>query len=164
MIGGKLAPLILAEEEVETMKNNFNTAVTDTASKILGKHCQKNKSWVTGDLLAMCDKRRQLKKDKSTTEDATKCRVINNAIKRGMKRARENWIEEQCSEIEDNIKKNNSKRAFQIVNNLTKKTTKNQQHTGQGWGNAHIRKGVRWTVIDGQNTGQTTSQTESRAF
>ena len=69
----------------------------------------------------MCDKRRQLKEDKSTTESATKYTEINNAIKRGMKKAKENWIEEQCSEIEDNINKNNSKRAFQIVNNLTKK-------------------------------------------
>ena len=70
------------------------------------------------------DKQRQLKKDKSTTEGATKYGEINNAIKRGMTRTNENWIEEQCSKIEDNINKNNSKRAFQIVNNLTKKTTK----------------------------------------
>ena len=38
-----------------------------------------------------------------------------------MTRAKKNWIEEQCREIEDNINKNNSKRAFEIVNNLTKK-------------------------------------------
>ena len=35
MIGGKFAPLILAEEELETMTKKFNTAVTDTASKYL---------------------------------------------------------------------------------------------------------------------------------
>ena len=28
-----------------------------------------------------------------------------------MKKAKENWIEEQCSEIEENLGKNNSKRA-----------------------------------------------------
>ena len=119
VIGGKFALLNLAEEEVKTMTNNFNSTVTDTTSKILGKHRQKKKPWVTGDLLEMCDKQRQLKKDKSTTEVATKYREINNAIK--MKRAKENWIEEQCNEIENNINKNNSKRAFQIVNNLTEK-------------------------------------------
>ena len=101
--------------------NKSYTAVTDTASKILGKHRQKKKPWVTGDLLEMCDKQRQLKKDKNTTEGAAKYREINNAKKRGMKRAKENWIDEQCSEIKDNMNKNNSKRAFEIVNNLTKK-------------------------------------------
>ena len=100
MIGGKFAQLILAEEDVETMTNNCNTAVTDRASKILGKHRQKKKPWVTGDLLDMCDKRRQLKKDKSITVGATKYIEINNALKRGMKRAKENWTEEECSEIE----------------------------------------------------------------
>ena len=71
------------------MTNNFNTAVTDTASKILGKHWQKKKPWVTGDLLVMCDKRRQLKKDKRIAEGAISTE-INNAIKRGRKRAKEN--------------------------------------------------------------------------
>ena len=36
-----------------------------------------------------------------------------------MKKAKENRIGEQCSEIEENLKKNNSKRAYQLVNDLT---------------------------------------------
>ena len=35
-----------------------------------------------------------------------------------MKKARENWIE-QCSEIEENLTKNNSKRAYHLVKDLT---------------------------------------------
>ena len=37
----------------------------------------------------------------------------------GMKEAKEKWIEEQCSEIEDNLNKNNSKRVFQVIKDLT---------------------------------------------
>ena len=37
-----------------------------------------------------------------------------------MKKAKENWIGEQCSEIEENLKKNNSKRAYELVKDLTK--------------------------------------------
>ena len=33
--------------------------------------------------------------------------------------AKENWIGEQCSEIEENLKKNNSKRAYELVKDLT---------------------------------------------
>ena len=36
-----------------------------------------------------------------------------------MKKAKENWIEEQCSEIEENLRKNNSKRAYHLVKDLT---------------------------------------------
>ena len=36
-----------------------------------------------------------------------------------MKKAKENWIGEQCSEIEENLRKNNSQRAHQLVRNLT---------------------------------------------
>ena len=36
-----------------------------------------------------------------------------------MKKAKENWIGEQCSEIEENLNKNNSKKAYQLVKDLT---------------------------------------------
>ena len=35
-----------------------------------------------------------------------------------MKKAKENWIGEQCSEIEENLRKSNSKRAYQLVKDL----------------------------------------------
>ena len=37
-----------------------------------------------------------------------------------MKKAKENWIEEQCCDIEDNLKRNNSKKAYQLVRELTR--------------------------------------------
>ena len=36
-----------------------------------------------------------------------------------MKKAKENRIGEQCSEIEENLRKNNSKRAYQLVKDFT---------------------------------------------
>ena len=36
-----------------------------------------------------------------------------------MKKAKENWIGEQCSENEENLRKNNSKRVHQRVKDLT---------------------------------------------
>ena len=46
MIGGRFAPLTIKSNEdtdIESMITTFNTAVTETASKILGKHRQKKK-------------------------------------------------------------------------------------------------------------------------
>ena len=61
------------------MVSTFNTAVTETAREILGKHRQKKKQ-------------HQLVHEK----------------------AKENWMGEQCSEIEENRRNNNSKRAYQL--------------------------------------------------
>ena len=36
-----------------------------------------------------------------------------------MKKAKENWIGEQSSETEENLRKNNSKRAYQLGKDLT---------------------------------------------
>ena len=36
-----------------------------------------------------------------------------------MKKAEENWIGEQCGETEENLRKDNSKRAYEVVKNLT---------------------------------------------
>ena len=52
-------------------------------------------------------------------KDLKKYKEVNNNIKRCMKRAKENWIGEQCSDIEENLRRKNSKRAYQLVKDLT---------------------------------------------
>ena len=58
-----------------------------------------------------------------------------NNIKRCMKKAKEKWIGEQCSRIEENLRKNNNKRACQLVKDLTTvkqgKATAVQEHSGK---------------------------------
>ena len=44
---------------------------------------------------------------------------MNNNIKRCTKKAKENWVRAQCSETEENLRKNNSKRAYQLMKDLT---------------------------------------------
>ena len=60
---------------------------------------------------------------------------MNNDIKKCMEKAKENWIGEQCSEIEENLRTNNSKRAYQLVKYLTSvkqgKATTSQYHSGK---------------------------------
>ena len=52
MIGGRFAPLTIMSNEdtdIDSMITTFNTAVTETASEILGKHRQKKKTWITAE-------------------------------------------------------------------------------------------------------------------
>ena len=66
MIGWRFAPLTIMSNEdtdIDSMLTTFNTAVTETANEILGKHHQKKKKpWMTAEILDLCDKRRELRK------------------------------------------------------------------------------------------------------
>ena len=122
MIGGKSAPLTIMNNEdtdMDSMITIFNTAVTKTAGEILDKHRQNKKPWVTAEILDLCEKRRELRKKWFESEGSEKYKEVNNNIQRCMKKAKENWIGEQCSETEENMRKNNSKRAYQIMKDLT---------------------------------------------
>ena len=52
-----------------------------------------------------------MRKKRFEPEESEKYREVNNDIKRCMKKAKESWIGQPCNEIEENLRKNNSKRA-----------------------------------------------------
>ena len=121
-IDGKFAPLILLENgnsDTDTMITAMNIAVTETANEILGKHRRTKKPWVTSDILDLCDKRRELKKRKGDTDGRERYKKVNTEIRNILKKAKEKWIEKQCVSIENNLKNNNTKMAYQTVKELT---------------------------------------------
>ena len=121
-IGGKFAPLTLLDADdgnMDDLINKFNVAVTETANETLGKYRHHKQPWVTSKILHLCNKRRELKKDKFTSEGAKQYKAVNQQIKKGMVKARETWIEERCQEIDDSLGKNNNKKAYQLVKDLT---------------------------------------------
>ena len=121
-IGGKFAPLLVHENqdtEIDTLINSFNTAVTETTNNILGKHRPSKKPWVTDSMLKLCDKCRELKQNKNTAEGEKLYREANQRLKKGMRKTKETWTEEQCQSIEENLQKSNNKKACQLVKELT---------------------------------------------
>ena len=57
-----------------------------------------------------------------------------------MKKAKETWIEEQCQDIEENLQKNNSKKACPLVKVTDKlETRENYYHPGQSREMSHRR-------------------------
>ena len=101
------------------MNATYNTAVTDAASEVIGKERRRKKPWATKDVLDLCHERRYLKKKRYEAEGATEYRETNRRIQKAMKKAKSNWIGAQCEEIETCLNKNNSKRAYQLVKDLT---------------------------------------------
>ena len=76
MISGKFAPLTIMKNQdtyMDSMITIFNTAVTETASEILGKHRQKKKkNSITAEIFDLCDKRRELRKKRFEPEGSEK--------------------------------------------------------------------------------------------
>ena len=93
---------------------------SDQLALILGYHRRNFKPLVAQEILEMCDTRKDLKKEKNTKERAAKYSEISKKIRNGMEKAKEDWREEQCTAIEDCLINNNSKSAYQVVNELTK--------------------------------------------
>ena len=70
------------------------------------------KNLITAEILDLCDKMRELRKNRSEPERSEKYKDVNNNIKRCMKKAKEDWIGEHCSDTEENLRKTNSKRVY----------------------------------------------------
>ena len=122
-IGGKFGPLLLFDDsnDIETNIETFEKATIETATDILGKKISKKKPWVTSEVLKMCDQRRKLKvKKKNCPCSKQEYNKINRKVKKEMIKAKEQWIDNQCKEIEKNLKTNNSKKAYDTVKTLTK--------------------------------------------
>ena len=86
--------------------------------RYLGTNVAGKKAWDTKDVLDLCDKRRDLNKKRYEAEGAKEYREANRRIKKAMKKAMEDWIGAQCEELN----KNNSKRAYQLVKHLLSRT------------------------------------------
>ena len=101
------------------MGTNINKAVTDTEVELLDKQRRKRKPWVTPEILDLCDQRRDLKKKRDEPEGVEDYREIKRKIRIKMKMAKATWIEDQCQEVEAFLRKNNSKKAYQLGKDLT---------------------------------------------
>lgn len=88
-IGRKFAALSLLDPDMDldTLTNSFNKSVIDSTKEVLGKHRRVKKPWVTGEILDLCDKRRELKaKNRNDVQGSTQYREVNQKIKKEMKR------------------------------------------------------------------------------
>ena len=60
-----------------------------------------------------------MKKKWYEAEGAKEYREENRTIQKAVKKAKKDWIGDQCEETETCLNKNNSKRAYQLVKDLT---------------------------------------------
>ena len=120
-IGGRFAALTLLKENIDSLTESVKEVLHETAAEVLGKRRKKSKQWITNDILDLCDERRELKKTKNLNPEAREqYNAKNRNIRRQMRQAKENWISEQCANIESGMKRGNIKVAFDTLKLLTR--------------------------------------------
>ena len=121
-VGGKFTLICQRNDDVDigTMINIYNTALIDVASEILGKEHIKKKSLGSPRMFTTSVMRENIfKKRRYKAEGANVYRKANKRIQKAMKKAKEDWIGVPCEDIETCLNKNNSKRAYQLLKDLT---------------------------------------------
>ena len=93
-----------------------------------------------------------MKKKRYEAEGAKEYREANRRIQKAVKKAKEDWIGAQCEEIETCLNKNNSKRAYQLVKDLTSEKQGRSSAIQDNLGNVLLKK-KRFSA-DGQNIAQ----------
>lgn len=120
-VGGRFAALATLDCDIDTLAGNIKEVLLSTAKEVLGKRRKRKQPWVTEDILDLCDERRAWKKKKSQDlTSADKYRLVNKQIRKRMKKAKEDWIEDQCCNVEEGLANGNSKKAYETLRILTK--------------------------------------------
>ena len=83
------------KDRLDILWTNIEEGIQKAAHNILQNIVKKNKKpWISTDILDMMEKRKRAKNTQSYDE-------INRQVKRACKIAKENWLEEQCQEVEN---------------------------------------------------------------
>ena len=120
-VGGKFAILNLLNSDVDSLAEGINNTLLSTAKEVLGKKQKRIQPWVTDEVLILCDKRRELRRTKHSGDKARKAyQQANREVRKGMRAAKEKWIESQCNTIDSNMRTGNSKEAYATLKALTR--------------------------------------------
>ena len=123
MIGGRFAPLTTMSNEdtdIDSVITTFNTAVTETASEILGKHRQKKQKPGLLQKFLICATEGQNWEEKKTIWTWTIWEIQGSEQHQEVHEKGKRKLDRRTVyEIEENLKENNSKKAYQLVKDLT---------------------------------------------
>ena len=120
-VGGKFAALSILDSEVDTLASEIKEVLLTTAEEVLGRKRRKTQPWVTNEVLDLCDRRRELKGKKHTSDEArANYQKAHREVRTKMRAAKEEWIEKQCNDIEKGMEAGNSKQAYSTLKALTK--------------------------------------------
>jgi hypothetical protein len=123
-VNNRFEALRMLEEErsPEEMYVAFKETIKTVAEEVLGRERKRTiKPWISDETLGLMDKRRELKNGREVTEDGEKrYQEADREVQRGARSDKARWLEEKCREVEDGLRFNNMKKAYDLIKTLRK--------------------------------------------
>ena len=99
-VGGQFLALCVLDSDVDTPANSLKETLLSAAEEVLSRQAV-DSTLSQKEVWDLCDQRRQLKQQKYTsTEAGPEYRKVSRDVRKTMSAAREEWIEDQCKNIE----------------------------------------------------------------
>ena len=123
-IENRIESMSVVGNNVEERWENLKDAMIQSAGDIIGYQKRKmpKKPWITQDMLEKMDERRRWK-NVNTPEGRFNYNKMNNELRRVTDKAREDWWDSECKELEEAEKKGRSDLVYAKVKQLTWKNT-----------------------------------------
>lgn len=104
---------------------NIKLAIKKAADTVLTKKEKKEprRSWINKEIVKLIDERRKYKKN--NTRGQQKYRQLRNQVNREARKAKEEWLEQQCSEIDELFKVNKIDYAYHKIQQFVGKRKRN---------------------------------------
>uniref|UniRef100_A0A8D8UNP4 Craniofacial development protein 2 n=1 Tax=Cacopsylla melanoneura TaxID=428564 RepID=A0A8D8UNP4_9HEMI len=103
--------------------NNFKEMIHENLLKNISKSVIKNKPWITDEILKLMDTRRSFKH-----QNQQKYKEINKEIKELIRKAKQDWLEGECKEVEEFERKHDSFNLYKKIKELSGLTKKNSNN------------------------------------
>lgn len=104
---------------VEAWQKAKDTINAVTTEKLIKSEAEFKQKWMTDEILQMMNERRKLK-----TIDPTGYRTIHKEIRKRIKAAKEDWLKEQCEEMERYERQHDSFQLFKKIKEITRSGSK----------------------------------------
>lgn len=127
-LAGRFAPLLLLDQDSQVLCDQFTNTIEKVAEEKLGRARKIKQPWITTKVLEKCDERREKKRRKNLgEEELQQYRVANKETKNALNEAKNTWIEKQRKDIEECLNHHNTRKAYELVKNLTKSEMENKK-------------------------------------
>ncbi|XP_049779632.1 uncharacterized protein LOC126176518 [Schistocerca cancellata] len=98
--------------------DQIKSGIYKVAQKIVGRTEPKNKrKWITADIIE-CIENRRLYKNSTDEQGKAECRRLRNLFNREARKAKENFLEEMCREVEENIQNGRTDLVYRTANQI----------------------------------------------
>ena len=104
------------------MANSIGKILNEAAEKHLPRKSFKKRKWMTNETLKKIEKRKERKRLKNRSEEDYEAWTVTcKEVKKACNLDRDKYLEEQCEKVDERLKRNDSRGAFELIKGMIQK-------------------------------------------